>query len=121
MKNILLILSMLLTFSLVISGCAGTPSNNPGTPEETPVDSGENGEDLTLTLEELAAFDGMNGNKAYIAIDGVIYDVTNAKDWENGNHNGYQAGQDLTKELMEDSPHGDEVLKNLEAVGTVVE
>lgn len=31
---------------------------------------------LELTLEELAAYDGKDGNPAYIAVDGVIYDVT---------------------------------------------
>lgn len=123
MKKVVMLLLMLLSVSVVIAGCASTPNDEPAAPEETPVESGEEGEaeELTLTLEELSAFDGKNGNKAYVAVDGVIYDVTDAEGWEEGNHNGYQAGQDLTKELMEDSPHGADVLENLEAIGTLVE
>ncbi|NLG57268.1 MAG: cytochrome B5, partial [Clostridiales bacterium] len=29
-----------------------------------------------MTLEELKAFDGKEGRRAYIAVDGIIYDVT---------------------------------------------
>lgn len=71
---------------------------------------------LALTLEQLAAFDGTNGKPAYIAVDGVIYDVTNNAFWKNGKHNGYTAGKDLTTEIKEKSPHG---LKNLERVPQV--
>lgn len=71
---------------------------------------------LTLTLEQLAAFDGTNGKPAYIAVDGVIYDVSNNAYWKGGKHNGYTAGKDLTKEIKEKSPHG---LKNLERVPVV--
>jgi predicted heme/steroid binding protein len=62
-------------------------------------------EQIQMTLSELSAFDGRNGNKAYIAVDGKIYDVTGNSFWPNGNHNGYQAGQDLTVQLSS-SPHG---------------
>ena len=62
-------------------------------------------EQIQMTLSELSAFDGRNGNKAYIAVDGKIYDVTGNPHWPNGNHNGYQAGQDLTVQLSS-SPHG---------------
>ena len=73
---------------------------------------------LELTLEELAAYDGKNGNPAYVAVDGVIYDVTNAKGWDNGTHNGYSAGQDLT-DAIQKAPHGESVLKDLPVVGTL--
>jgi predicted heme/steroid binding protein len=62
-------------------------------------------EQIQMTLSELSAFDGRNGNKAYIAVSGKIYDVTGNPFWSNGNHNGYQAGQDLTVQLSS-SPHG---------------
>lgn len=73
---------------------------------------------LELTLEELAAYDGKNGNPAYVAVDGVIYDVTNAKGWNNGTHEGYAAGQDLT-DAIKTAPHGESVLKDLPVVGTL--
>ena len=61
---------------------------------------------LQLTLEELKMYDGQNGNPAYIAVDGVIYDVTNVSPWSGGKHNGFTAGQDLTDAIKNVSPHG---------------
>jgi predicted heme/steroid binding protein len=75
---------------------------------------------LALTLEQLAAFDGTNGKPAYIAVDGVIYDVTNSVPWKNGKHNGYTAGKDLTTEIKEKSPHGVKNLERVPAVGRIV-
>lgn len=71
---------------------------------------------LELTLEELAAFDGKDGRPAYVAVDGVIYDMTNSPFWKNGAHNGFTAGRDLTTEIKTRSPHG---VKNLERVPVV--
>ncbi|MDV4149850.1 cytochrome b5 domain-containing protein [Clostridium sp. AL.422] len=72
-----------------------------------------------FNIEELSKYNGQNGNPAYIAVDGVVYDVTNAKGWSNGRHNcGVTAGKDLS-ELINQSPHGKEVLKNLPVVGTL--
>jgi predicted heme/steroid binding protein len=72
-----------------------------------------------MTLEELKQFDGKNGNPAYIAVDGVIYDVTNVSQWKDGTHNGYNAGNDLTNEITNLSPHGKRVLNNLKVVGNL--
>lgn len=30
----------------------------------------------TFTVEELKQFDGQDGHKAYVAVEGVVYDVT---------------------------------------------
>jgi len=73
-----------------------------------------------LTLEELSEFDGKNGNKAYVAVDGIIYDVTDVKPWANGDHNGNTAGNDLTEEIAK-SPHGVKNLVGLPIVGTLAE
>lgn len=81
-------------------------------------EAAEAGAMLELTLEELAAYDGKNGNPAYVAVDGVIYEVTDVKAWNNGEHNGYAAGQDLT-DVISKAPHGDSVLKDLTVVGTL--
>ena len=72
-----------------------------------------------FTLAELNKFDGKNGNPAYVAINGIVYDVTNAKGWSNGTHkNGVTAGKDLSKEIN-NSPHGTSVLSGLAVVGTL--
>jgi len=52
--------------------------------------------------ETLSEYDGRDGRRAYIAIDGMVYDVTTSSRWPNGNHNGYQAGQDLSAQIPQD-------------------
>ena len=75
---------------------------------------------LELTLEQLKQYDGKNGNPAYVAVDGIIYDVTNVKAWKNGEHNGYSAGNDLTDIIKNKSPHGVKNLEGLPIVGKLV-
>jgi len=76
--------------------------------------------DLELTIEELAAYNGKDGNSAYIAIDGLIYDVTKVSRWTNGMHRGFEAGQEYTEELNK-APHGMEKLSVAPIVGKIVE
>lgn len=111
MKKALLICCILFVSVLVIAGCGST-----GTDKADPSDSG-----LVLTLEELATYDGKNGNSAYIAVDGVIYDVTAVPQWKNGEHNGFSAGQDLTDEIKNTSPHGVSKLNGVPVVGKLAE
>lgn len=117
MKKPILILSI----SLILFGCS-TPISNaePSTPsngDNTEVES----ELLELTVEELAQFDGKNGNKAYVAVDGNIYDVTGNRKWLDGEHErGMTAGKDLS-EFISSAPHGKEILKQFKIVGKLVE
>ena len=76
---------------------------------------------LELTLEELAKFNGKDGNPAYVAVDGIIYDVSASPAWKNGGHNGFEAGKDLTNEIKTISPHGVVKLENVPEVGRIVE
>jgi predicted heme/steroid binding protein len=79
----------------------------------------ESSEEKIFTEDELATYNGKDGNPAYVAIDGVVYDVTNSDEWNDGEHkNGVTAGQDLTDELGS-SPHGDSVLGDLPVVGSL--
>lgn len=80
----------------------------------------ESKEVLKLTLEELAMYNGQDGQPAYVAIEGVIYDVTGIPSWTDGKHNGSMAGNDLT-EAIKKAPHGDSKLKGLTVVGEMVE
>jgi len=91
-------------------------TEEPAAEEAVPVEA-----ELSLTLEELATYDGSNGNPAYIAIEGVIYDVTNSKAWNEGKHNGYVAGKDLTVEMRDVSPHGFSKLDGISIVGKIKE
>ncbi|HPF87875.1 MAG TPA: cytochrome b5 domain-containing protein [Candidatus Limiplasma sp.] len=89
------------------------PTANPQTDTQS--------QEVRMTREELAQYDGKNGNPAYIAVDGVIYDVTNVPPWAGGNHNGFTAGQDLTEEIKTVSPHGVSKLNGLTVVGTLAD
>ncbi len=74
-------------------------------------------EERVFTLEELSTYDGKDGREAYIAVDGIVYDVTNVSKWKDGEHNKFKAGKDLTEEIKEISPHGISKLKNFTVVG----
>jgi predicted heme/steroid binding protein len=93
------------------------PEPDPVPIEEEPVDEEpeEEAELEVFTKESLAAFNGLNGSRAYVAVDGVVYDVTDSPRWRNGNHNGIQAGQDLT--LTFNQQHGDNRLSSFPIVG----
>lgn len=88
---------------------ASTPS---GTASANPADK-------TFTAAELAKYDGQNGNPAYIAVNGVVYDVSNVPQWQGGMHNGHKAGTDLTKAIAS-APHGTRVLSGLPIVGKYI-
>jgi len=75
---------------------------------------------VEMTSQELSQYDGRNGNKAYIAVNGVIYDVTGSSLWVNGSHNGHQAGRDLSTEILS-SPHGYSTLSRFPIVGSLVD
>lgn len=75
---------------------------------------------LKLTASELAKYDGKNGNPAYIAYKGVIYDVSHLSGWENGEHHSNPAGIDLTDDLQY-APHGEEKLKRAIVVGQLID
>jgi predicted heme/steroid binding protein len=74
---------------------------------------------LSFTPSALAAFNGQNGAKAYVAVDGVVYDVTGVKAWAGGKHHGNNAGKDVSAAIKK-SPHGNGVLKKLKVVGKLI-
>lgn len=76
---------------------------------------------LQMTIDELAQFNGKDGKKAFVAIDGNVYDVTNNRKWLDGNHEkGMSAGRDLSA-FISSAPHGYDILKQFTVVGKIVE
>ncbi len=74
-----------------------------------------------MTLAELAKHDGQNGQRAYIAVNGTIYDVTDSPRWINGLHPpDHHAGQDLTEELTK-APHVRAVVERFPVIGRLEE
>lgn len=151
MKNLKLIIAcLLLSASVLFTGCSNKTSDNTKTGTTSNVDTATNStadtsntsvtasstettmsntdttasntdsssSNQTFTLDELKTYNGKDGNPAYVAVDGIVYDVTNTKSWYNGSHQGLTAGEDLTSALSS-SPHGDSVLANLPVVGTL--
>jgi predicted heme/steroid binding protein len=104
--------------AILLLGCV--PPETTATTTSTGTSTETSTEPLSLTLEELAEFDGKNGKPAYIAVSGVIYDVTNSSRWTGGQHNGFLAGRDLTTQIQTLSPHGVSVLNGLPIVGVLV-
>lgn len=77
-------------------------------------------EEKKITLEELAKNNGKNGNRAYIAFKGKVYDVTDSPLWMDGEHlPDHLAGRDLSGE-MEKAPHGPENLDRVTLVGVLI-
>lgn len=74
------------------------------------------GNQPTFTLQELSKFDGKGGNPAYVAVNGIVYDVTNNATWAAATHFGLSAGKDLTNEFASCHP-GQPILSKLKVVG----
>ncbi len=74
-----------------------------------------------MTRDELKKYNGKNGQKAYVAYKGKVYDVTDSTLWQNGEHEQmHQAGRDLT-DAMKAAPHGAGVFKGFKEVGELEE
>jgi cytochrome b involved in lipid metabolism len=81
MKKIFLIAVSILLVGLLTVGCttANTDDDNNNNNNDN------NQEELReFTLEELAQFNGKDGNPAYVAVNGKVYDVTDVPAWRGG-------------------------------------
>ena len=137
MKRYLTFSALLLATAIVAAGCvnnagtnnavatatqavAATAAPTAANTTNTTTGSAENGT-LELTLTELAKYNGKDGQPAYVAVDGVIYDVSGYAKWKNGEHNGYSAGNDLTDIIKNKSPHGVAKLKGVPVGGKLID
>lgn len=74
-----------------------------------------------LTGAQLAIFDGNESRKAYVAVDGKIYDVSESRLWKDGSHmKRHKAGADMTS-AMADAPHGREVMERVPEASVLIE
>jgi predicted heme/steroid binding protein len=78
-----------------------------------------------FTLDELAQFNGKNGAPAYVAVDGVVYDVSNARMWGDGKHDpcdlGAVAGADMSDVIAQAPGRMRALLGNMPVVGTLAQ
>jgi predicted heme/steroid binding protein len=117
-------IGIILIFSGMAFGGCGQPSVSPsntqtgatlGTPQPT-IEVTSNNVQKTFTIDELKNYDGQNGRPAYVAVSGVVYDVSALPQFSTGSHKGHMAGTDMTA-VMQNSPHGNSVLAGLPIVG----
>lgn len=122
-KHRIFLIAVAILLLFMSTGCTPQPPTTAASDSAQPTAASDSTQSpqLELTLEELAAYDGKDGNPAYVAVEGVIYDVSGSSRWRNGEHNGYSAGQDLTEQIKSISPHGLSVLTRMPAVGKIVE
>jgi predicted heme/steroid binding protein/uncharacterized membrane protein len=72
------------------------------------------------TLDALCQFDGKDGRPAYVAYNGLIYDVTGRSLWKNGSHmSKHAAGNDLTN-LLKTAPHGEDKILAMPLAGKLL-
>ncbi|HML37433.1 MAG TPA: cytochrome b5 domain-containing protein [Bacillota bacterium] len=76
-------------------------------------------EPIELTRTQLLEFDGKEGRRAYVAVGGIIYDVTDFPPWSGGIHNGLLAGADLT--MYYQICHKPDSLEKLTPIGRLVD
>ena len=73
----------------------------------------------TFTKEQLAQYDGKDGRKPYVAIDGIVYAMSDIGPWQGGEHHGHVAGRDLSAEI-DSAPHKRIVIAHLTVVGKYI-
>jgi predicted heme/steroid binding protein len=75
-----------------------------------------------ITVSQLNTQNGKEGNKCYVAVDNVVYQVIQGRLWNNGVHDSSNmqayCGRDLSG-FIDKAPHGRDKLKELYIVGTL--
>jgi len=74
----------------------------------------------TFTLEELTRYNGRDGQPAYIAVNGIVYDVTNSAAWAAATHFGLTAGKDLSQQFAGCHEGQQQILNSLPVVGRLL-
>ena len=87
----------------------------------TPVQQPPQQQMKVFSASELSKYNGQNGQPAYVAADGLVYDVTGSPFWGGGNHSMCNikstAGRDLTSALNQAPPNMRTLLQKFPVVG----
>lgn len=125
MRKILVLTAVVMIISgSLLAGCGSSETRETVTPGQSQQSdqAGQDAEGKMFTAQELSQFDGMDGRAAYVAVDGVVYDVSGSSMWPRGSHSSCQgsvAGRDLS-EVIKTAPAGmRDNLERFPAVGTL--
>ncbi len=75
---------------------------------------------LKMNKEELRKYTGDNGTSKYVAVDGIIYDLTNAPQLEYAPHCQIVGGTDATKMFNECHGYDYDILDKLPKIGILI-
>ena len=93
------------TLLLILSGSLLLNINASAAPSASPLP--------VFTAKTLKTYNGKNKQPAYVALNGLVYDVSKVPQWQGGRHYaGMVAGTDLSGHIQ-DSPHGPNIVKQL--------
>jgi predicted heme/steroid binding protein len=119
---VVFLLVMLMLSIALLAGCGGG-SDTGATDDGATVDEGSTTGGETFTLAELAEFDGKGGKPAYVAVDGVVYDVSDSTQWPQGDHSPCDldaaAGKDLSGVLEQSPARMRALIEAMPVVGTL--
>ena len=73
----------------------------------------------SYTKAQLALRNGQDKPQIWIALNGLIYEVSSSRLWRDGKHYEHWAGQDLTDELA-DAPHNENVFDKFDPIGKLI-
>ena len=88
----------------------------PEPPPCPPITSLNSDELRVFTLEELSQCTGRGGKPGLVAVDGLVYDVSESPAFAAGTHFGLRCGRDLTQEYMQ-CHMGSDKLEKMKLVG----
>lgn len=109
-------ISNLLTLTQSMEISENTGENSRENPVENPRENPVEKTHMVFTPMELSKYTGKDGTPAYVAVNGIVYDVTDAPGWTKGRHYGVTAGKDITNEF--EACHMSPIaLKKLKVVG----
>lgn len=128
MRKMFVVLALLVMVAVLFAGCGGggtepAPTDTGNANQDNVVTQDQGAEGQTFTLAELATFDGKNGQPAYVAVDGVVYDLTGSSLWPEGDHTNCNldsvAGKDLSEVIQQAPARMRTNLQRFPVVGTL--
>lgn len=116
-----LLAAVLVTGLFALCACgAANPDTTEGAAQTTATS-----QEKAFTIDELARFDGLEGRPAYVAVDGIVYDVSGSPNWPEGTHSrcdiGAAAGKDLSEVIRSAPANMRALVERMPVVGRVAQ